>query len=176
MLDVRETRQRPPCGPRRPGNSVRPPAPLQQGQPVSTEPNGKILRSAAKGRAVLVRIDASRPRAPRIQAKRQQGKRAQHDAQRQHCFMRHRGGEPYADCGVHHLPETQQRLGRAGFLPEWGERPRSSQWTDDANAEEKYAHRRQKRQEGRADRRDEQDRNAAGGRRAQSRPDRPSSP
>ena len=86
--------------------------------------------------------------------------------------MRHRGGEPYADCGVHHLPETQQRRGRAGFLPEWGERPRGSQWTDNAHAEEKYAHRGQKRQEGRADRRDEHDRNAAGGRRPQSRPDR----
>jgi hypothetical protein len=45
--------------------------------------------------------------------------RAQHDAQRQHSFMRHRGSKPYADCGVHHLPETEQRRGRAGFLAEW---------------------------------------------------------
>ena len=31
--------------------------------------------------------------------------------------MRHRCSEPNADCSVHHLPETQQRRGRAGLLP-----------------------------------------------------------
>ena len=65
--------------------------------------------------------------------------------------MRNRRGQPDADRRIHHLPEADQRGGRARFLAERGERLRGAQRVDDAHAEQEHAHRGEKRQEGRAD-------------------------
>ena len=86
--------------------------------------------------------------------------------------MRDRGGEPDPDRGRHHLPEADQRGGRAGLLAERGERLRGAERIDDAHAEQEHAHGAEERQEGGAVQRDQQHRDAAGGGREQSAADR----
>ena len=73
--------------------------------------------------------------------------------------MRDRRGEPDPDRRIHHLPEAEQRGGRAGLLAERGERLRGAERIDDAHAEQEHADRAEERQEGRVE-----DRRPAGSR------------
>ncbi len=86
--------------------------------------------------------------------------------------MRNRGGKPDADRRHHHLPEPNQRRGRAGFFAERGQRLRGAQRVHDAHAEHENAHRRQEGKEAGAEQRHQQDRDAAHGRREQAALDR----
>ena len=54
--------------------------------------------------------------------------------------MRDGRGQPNPDRRAHHLPEAEQRRGRAGLLAERGERLRGAERIDDAHAEQEYRH------------------------------------
>ena len=72
-------------------------------------------------------------------ASRHQRGHRQHDAEREHRLVRDGRGQPDPDRRSHHLPEAEQRRGRAGLLAERRQRLRGAERIDDAHAEQEHA-------------------------------------